>query len=214
MPLNTFYLRKSAGVDPATGKQLYWVYDVDENGKRVNERISDSYAEASSCRYEMGSRIPDLYGSIGTDVSYKGFNLSILTTYSIGGKVLDNTYYSSMNLTYLNNTWNKNVLRRWQKPGDITDVPRVGIKEDVHVTDRYLINASYFAIKNITLSYTLPKSLVSKASLGGVKVYGSFDNVALFSHLDGMDPQYNFSGGTTYSYSPNKTLTMGIEVNF
>lgn len=214
LPLNTFYLRKSAGVDPATGKQLYWVYDVDENGKRVNERISDSYSEASSCRYEMGSRIPDLYGSIGTDVSYKGFNLSILTTYSIGGKVLDNMYYNSMNLSYLSSTWNKNVLRRWQKPGDITDVPRVGIKENVHVTDRYLINASYFAIKNITLSYTLPKSLVSKASLGGVKVYGSFDNVALFSHLDGMDPQYNFSGGTTYSYSPNKTLTMGIEVNF
>ena len=214
LPLNTFYLRKSAGVDPATGKQLYWIYDLDENGNRVNERITDSYSKAASSRYEMGSRIPDLYGSIGTDVSYKGFNLSILTTYSIGGKILDGNYYSSMNLTYLSSTWNKNVLRRWQKPGDITDVPRMGIKEDIHVTDRYLINASYFAIKNITLSYTLPKSLVSKASLNGVKVYGSFDNVALFSHLEGMDPQYNFSGGTTYSYSPNKTLTMGVEVNF
>ena len=214
LPLNTFYLRKSAGVDPATGKQLYWIYDLDENGNRVNERITDSYSKAASSRYEMGSRIPDLYGSIGTDVSYKGFNLSILTTYSIGGKILDGNYYSSMNLTYLSSTWNKNVLRRWQKPGDITDVPRMGIKEDIHITDRYLINASYFAIKNITLSYTLPKSLVSKASLNGVKVYGSFDNVALFSHLEGMDPQYNFSGSTTYSYSPNKTLTMGVEVNF
>ena len=183
LPLNTFYLRKSAGVDPATGKQLYWIYDLDENGNRVNERITDSYSKAASSRYEMGSRIPDLYGSIGTDVSYKGFNLSILTTYSIGGKILDGNYYSSMNLTYLSSTWNKNVLRRWQKPGDITDVPRMGIKEDIYITDRYLINASYFAIKNITLSYTLPKSLVSKASLGGVKVYGSFDNVALFSHL-------------------------------
>ena len=214
LPLNTFYLRKSAGVDPATGKQLYWIYDLDENGNRVNERITDSYSKAASSRYEMGSRIPDLYGSIGTDVSYKGFNLSILTTYSIGGKILDGNYYSSMNLTYLSSTWNKNVLRRWQKPGDITDVPRMGIKEDIHITDRYLINASYFAIKNITLSYTLPKSLVSKASLNGVKVYGSFDNVALFSHLEGMDPQYNFGGSTTYSYSPNKTLTMGVEVNF
>ena len=214
LPLNTFYLRKSAGVDPATGKQLYWIYDLDADGNRVNERISDSYSDASSCRYEMGSRIPDLYGSIGTDVSYKGLSLSILTTYSIGGKVLDNMYYNSMNLNYLSSTWNSNALRRWQKPGDVTDVPRMAIKESIHVTDRYLINASYFAIKNITLSYTLPKSLVQKASLNSVKVYGSYDNVALFSHLDGMDPQYNFSGGTTYSYSPNKTLTMGIEVNF
>ena len=214
LPLNTFYLRKSAGVDPATGKQLYWIYDKDEDGNITNERITDSYSKAASSRYEMGSRLPDLYGSIGTDVTYKGIGLSILTTYSIGGKILEGNYYNDMNLNYLSGTWNTNVLRRWQKPGDVTDVPRMGIKEDVYITDRYLIDASYFAIKNITLSYMLPKSIVSHAGLNGVKVYGSYDNVALFSHLDGMNPQYNFSGGTTTSYIPNKTLTIGLEVNF
>ena len=215
LPLNTFYVRKSAGVDPATGQELWWVYDKDENGKITNERITSSYEEAAPCRYEMGSRIPDLYGSIGTDLTWKGINLSILTTYSIGGKVLDGLYYSGMNLTYLSGTWNTNVLRRWQQPGDVTDVPRVAINNSkTYVTDRYLINASYFAIKNITLSYTFPKSLIKRAHLENVKVYGSFDNVALFSHLDGMDPQYNFSGGTTYAYAPNKTLTFGLEVNF
>jgi TonB-linked SusC/RagA family outer membrane protein len=214
LPLYTFYLRKSAGVDPATGKQLYWVYDKDENDNIINERISDDYSEASACRYEMGSRTPDLYGSIGTDLSWKGLSLSVLTTYSIGGKIYDGTYYSSMNLSYLSSTWNSNVLRRWQQPGDVTDVPRMEINGDVLVTDRYLIDASYFAIKNITLSYTLPKNIVSKASLSGVRVYGSYDNVALFSHLDGMDPQYNFSGGTNYTYSPIKTLSVGVEVNF
>ena len=214
LPINTFYLRKSAGVDPATGKQLYWIYDKDEDGNITNERITDSYSDASSSRYEMGSRIPDLYGSIGTDVSYKGLTLSVLTTYSIGGKVLESAYYGTMNLSYLSGTWNENALRRWQKPGDITDVPRSEIKPDMYITDRFLIDASYFAIKNITLSYTLPKTIVSKAGLNGVKVYGSYDNVALFSHLDGMDPQYNFSGGTSYTYSPNKTLTIGLEVNF
>ena len=214
LPIYTFYLRKSAGVDPATGSQLYWIYDTDENGNKINERITDSYSEAANSRYEMGSRTPDLYGSISTDLTYKGFSLSVLTTYSIGGKVLDSNYYNDMNLNYLSGTWNRNVLRRWQKPGDITDVPRMGIKEDVYITDRYLIDASYFAIKNITLSYTLPKSIVTKAGLNGVKVYGSFDNVALFTHLDGMDPQYNFTGGTSTNYAPNKTLTFGLEVNF
>ncbi|MBO4841631.1 MAG: TonB-dependent receptor [Bacteroidaceae bacterium] len=214
LPLNTFYLRKSAGVDPATGKELWWIYDKDEDGNIINERISDDYSKASSCRYEMGSRIPKLYGSLGTDLSWKGLNLSILTTYSIGGKILDGNYYSSMNLTYLSGTWNQNVLRRWQQPGDVTDVPRMAIKGDTYVTDRYLVSASYFAIKNITLSYNLPKKWVNKASLNNVKVYGSCDNVALFSHLDGMDPQYNFSGGTNYSYSPNRTMTFGLEVNF
>ena len=147
-------------------------------------------------------------------MNYKGISLSILTTYSIGGKVLDGLYYSDMNMTYLSGTWSTNALRRWQKPGDITDVPRMEIKADTYVTDRYLINASYFAIKNITLSYSLPSSIVRHLRLNGIKVYGSFDNVALFSHLDGMDPQYNFSGGTTYAYAPNKTLSFGVEVNF
>lgn len=214
LPLNTFYLRKSAGVDPATGKELWWIYDKDEDGNIINERISDDYSKASSCRYEMGSRIPKLYGSLGTDLSWKGLNLSILTTYSIGGKILDGNYYSSMNLTYLSGTWNQNVLRRWQQPGDVTDVPRMAIKGDTYITDRYLVSASYFAIKNITLSYNLPKKWVNKARLNNVKVYGSCDNVALFSHLDGMDPQYNFSGGTSYTYSPNRTMTFGLEVNF
>ena len=234
LPINTFYLRKSAGVDPATGKELWWawkdevIYKKDDAGnvlkddagdpivdKKVrNEFITDDYSTASSCRYEMGSRIPKLYGSLGTDLSWKGLNLSILTTYSIGGKILDGNYFSSMNLTYLSSTWNQNVLRRWQQPGDVTDVPRMAIKGDTFVTDRYLVSASYFAIKNITLSYNLPKKWVNKARLNNVKVYGSCDNVALFSHLDGMDPQYNFSGGTTYSYSPNRTMTFGLEVNF
>ncbi|MBR4921497.1 MAG: TonB-dependent receptor [Prevotella sp.] len=214
LPLNTFYLRKSAGVDPSTGKELWWAYDKDEDGNIINEHITSKYKEAASCRYEMGSRIPDLYGSIGTDLNYKGISLSILTTYSIGGKVLDGLYYSDMNMTYLSGTWSTNALRRWQKPGDITDVPRMEIKADTYVTDRYLINASYFAIKNITLSYSLPSSIVRHLRLNGIKVYGSFDNVALFSHLDGMDPQYNFSGGTTYAYAPNKTLSFGVEVNF
>ena len=214
LPINTFYLRKSAGVDPATGKELWWVYDKDDNGDIINERISDDYAKASSCRYEMGDRIPDLYGSIGTDLSWKGLSLSVLTTYSLGGKILDSNYYSSMNLTYLNNTWNQNVLRRWQQPGDITDVPRMAIKGNTYITDRYLVNASYFSFKNITLSYTLPRKWVNKAKLNSIRVYGSCDNIALFSHLEGMDPQYNFSGGTTYTYAPNRTMTFGVEVNF
>ena len=119
-----------------------------------------------------------------------------------------------MNTAYATDTWHTNSLRRWQKPGDVTDVPRIEIAGTSISNDRYLINASYFAIKNITLSYSLPKALVSKARLQGVRVFGSFDNVALWSHLNGMDPQYNFSGSTDFSYTPNKTLQVGFELNF
>ena len=119
-----------------------------------------------------------------------------------------------MNNMYYNNNWNTHALRRWQKPGDVTDVPRILVGGANTTTDRFLIDASYFAIKNITLGYTLPRSVVNKAKLNGVRVFGSVDNLALFSHLPGMDPQYNFSGGTTWSYTPNKTFSLGVEINF
>ena len=215
MPINTFYMAKSAGVDPATGAQLYWVYDKDENGNKVGEDyISSDYSKANNSKYYLGSRIPDLYGSIGTDLTWKGIDFSILTTYSLGGKIYDSLYAASMNNMYYNSTWNAHALRRWQKPGDITDVPRIEIAGTYANSDRFLIDASYFAIKNITLGYTLPKAWMQKARLNSVRVFASVDNLALFTHLQGMDPQYNFSGSTDYAYAPNKTWSLGFEVNF
>ena len=212
--INTFYMAKSAGVDPATGAQLYWVYDKDENGNIINERISSDYSKAANSKYYLGSRIPTLYGSLATDFSWKGFDLNILTTYSIGGKIYDSLYAGSMNNMYYNSGWNKHAMRRWQKPGDITDVPRIEVAGSYATNDRFLVDASYFAIKNITLGYTLPKSWLNKVNMNSVRVFASVDNLALFTHLQGMDPQYNFSGSTDYAYTPNKTWSLGVEVNF
>jgi TonB-linked SusC/RagA family outer membrane protein len=217
MAINTFYVSKTAGVDPATGQLLYWTYDKDDDGNMIagTERITSDYTEANNHKFYMGSRIPDLYGSLSTSLSFKGIDLSVLTTYSIGGKVYDGLYAKAMNIWYPTDIWHKNYLRRWQKPGDVTDVPRVEIASYyASYMDRNLIDASYFAIKNITLGYTLPKSITAKAGLQNVRVFTSVDNLALFTHLDGMDPQYNFSGGTDYDYVPNKTWTIGLEVKF
>ena len=119
-----------------------------------------------------------------------------------------------MEVMYAGNTWNKHALRRWQQPGDITDVPRIQIGGSYTASDRFLVDASYFAIKNITLGYTIPKQWLKKAGLESVRIFGSVDNLALFSHLDGMDPQYNFKGESDYSYAPNKTYSVGFEINF
>lgn len=213
MPINTFYMVKSAGVDPATGAELFWTYDKDENGNITKEYVTSNYNKANTTKYYLGSRIPDLYGSVGTNLSWKGIDLSVLTTYSIGGKIFDGLYEASMNIMYPGNTWNEHALRRWQNPGDITDVPRIEIG-GTNRTDRFLINASYFAIKNITLGYNLPQNWIRKAGLGSVRIFASCDNLALFSHLNGMDPQYSFDGSTDYSYAPNKTYSFGLEVNF
>ena len=212
--LNTFYMAKSAGVDPQTGAQLYWAYDKDDNGNITNEYITSDVAKASTSKYFLGSRIPDLYGSIGTDLTWKGLTLSVLTTYSIGGKIYDSLYAGSMNNMYYNNNWNRHALRRWTQPGDVTDVPRIEVGGKYATSDRFLVDASYFAIKNVTLSYSLPRTWMRSAGLNAVRLFGSIDNLALFTHLQGMDPQYSFSGGTNYDYTPNRTYSVGIEVNF
>lgn len=216
--LNTFYLPKSAGVDPLTGAPLYYAYeDMDDKGNVTGEYITTDYSKATTSKYFQGSRLPDLYGSISTTLNlFNCVDLSIMSTYSIGGKMLDYMYQGSMENMYYNNTWHKNALRRWQKPGDITDVPRIEIAGEGRslMTDRNLVNASYFAIKNITLGYTLPRSITSKIGLSGVRLYGTAENIALWTHLKGMDPQASFTGTNDYTYTPNKSYTIGLEINF
>lgn len=216
LPIYTIYMAKSAGVDPQTGKQLYYAYEsMDDKGNVTGEYITDDYSKAASSRYYHGTRAPKISGSIGMNFKlFKDIDLSVLTTYSLGGKVYESTYASTMNTTYYGDVWNRNILNRWQKPGDVTDVPMVEIGGTYTTTDRFLIDASYFAIKNITLGYSLPEKYTKKINAQNIRVFMTLDNFLMFNHLDGMDPQYNLSGGTDYTYAPIKTMSFGVELNF
>lgn len=212
--INSFYTAKSAGVDPATGSQLYWVWDTDENGNPGEPYISSNINKATASKQIMGSRIPNLYGSFTNDFKYKGFDLSIMCTYSIGGKVLDSVYNTFMYGNYVGQAKHKNLERAWKQPGDITDVPKIEIGKAYPITDADLINASYLAIKNITLGYSLPTRLTKGMFMKEIRFTATADNLVLFSHLKGMDPQYNFSGGTTFVYTPSRTISFGVDVKF
>lgn len=215
--INSYYLAQSAGVDIATGAQLYWVYDTDDEGNPGEPYISDDYQKASQCKKISGSRIPDFYGAFGSDfVIYKNFDLSFMTTFSVGGEIRDNVYLGLLNPTYIGTNYAANIKRAWRKPGDVTDIPRIqnGTGFSRPFTDSQLIDASYFAIKNITLGYTLQKNLLQKAGIESIRAYVSFDNLALFSHLDGLNPQHNFTGSTNYAYTPVRTSLLGFELKF
>ena len=228
-PLNSFYVAESAGVDPATGKPAYWAYQpkldadgqpmLDKFGHYVPDestryRTTDAAEAWSNWRKISGSRIPDFYGSIGTTLYYKNFDFSALGTYSIGGKVIDTNYITLMYGNYTGQAKAAHLVRAWQKPGDITDVPRVDIGATHYYTDADLINASYFAIKNITLGYSLPRTWLNKIKFEAVRLSLTGDNIYLFNHLKGMDNQQTFGGSAGTAYTPTRTISFGIDVTF
>ena len=150
--LYSYYVARSAGVDPMTGLKMYWAKDADGN-----DYITTSTSKAQENRVIVGSRIPDLYGSLSTSFRWKNIDLAVSTNYSIGGKNEDGVYQEFMGCYYVDEAKHKDILRAWRKPGDITDVPGYEIGDVPIVTDDKLIDASYFSIKNNTLGYTLPK---------------------------------------------------------
>lgn len=214
--INTFYMAKSAGVDPATGDQLYLAYQKNPDGTRIkgSEYVTNDATVAASCKWLQGSRIPDLYGSISSSLKFRDFDLGLLFTYSIGGKVYDSVYNSLMEPSFVGQTYHRNALRSWSSPGEKTDVPRVTTSTVSQITDRFLIDASYFAIKNISLGYSLPSKLLHKAKIDAVRFYLSADSPWIFTHLKGMNPQTSFTGSTSYSYTPNRTFSLGVDLKF
>ena len=218
LPINTYYMSKFAGVDPATGAALYYAYrDVTDEltGETHREEyITSNVTEATSSRYTCGSRIPDLFGSIGTTFQWKGLDFSILTTYSIGGKVNEGIYNSTMNPFYYGQTFHKHMLRAWKQPGDITDVPRVEVGTSGITSDRFLVDASYFSIKNITIGYSIPKKAANYIGMKNVRIYCSMDNLALFTHLKGMNPTYSLTGSTGFVYTPSRSFVAGLDIKF
>ena len=81
-------------------------------------------------------------------------------------------------------------------------------------SSRWLTNASYLALKNVTFSYTLPKSIQKKLDMKNCKVFLTGDNLFLLSKRKGMDPQQSFNGTSDYTYVPNRVVSLGINVTF
>ena len=235
LPIYTWYTPRTAGVNPETGALVYWAYrevkegdedysqgsyipnTVKEDGSKVYgiEYTTEDTSEATASKYiGWGSREPKLQGSFGSDFQFGPVDFSFLTTFSLGGYVWDSVYGSSMEATYTGDTWNRNILKRWQKPGDETDVPILEIGSSNISADRWLVNASYLAIKSIQLGYTMPTKWTGKAGIKSLRVFALGDNLFLFTKLKGMNPQYNITGGTSWAYTPTRTMSLGIDINF
>ena len=169
--------------------------------------------------YQLGkSSLPKVYGGISTTLQAYGFDLTIQTAFSLGGYTYDGTYAGLMNGT-LGNAFSTDLLKRWQKPGDVTDVPV--FKDGSRMTggavnDRFLTRSDYFSIRNITLGYTLPQRITQRVpGLTSIRVYAVGDNLFLGSKRQGLDPRQSINGAVdTSSYSALRTISFGVNVNF
>ncbi len=210
-----FWLREFAGVDASTGEALYYKDVLDSDGKPTGERmVTRTFLDASY--YNHGTALPDFTGGLTNSFRYKNFDLSILLTFSKGGQFLDQNYQALMHRGTLGSHLHADILNRWQKPGDITNVPKIQstASDNDGTSTRFLFDGSYLNIKNVTLSYTLPRQLLSKlGGIAGLQIFANVDNAWLFTKNKGMDPQRSISGTSDFSYTPYRTMTVGLNLN-
>lgn len=179
---------------------------------------TDDLAQATK-KYVGKSAIPALTGGFGFDLNVKGFELSTTFTYGLGGYALDYVYATLMgDNTPGSYNWHKDIGNRWQKPGDVTDVPRLMAGADSYTnasTTRFLTSRSYLNLANARIGYTLPKAWMSKAGIKNLSVYVSGDNLFMLSARKGFVSMSSVSGDSDRSqYAPLSTIMGGVKIEF
>ncbi len=173
--LYDFYLRKFYDVDPTDGATRFHVWEdvLDGDGNPTGETklaydvngdpVLTKNHNAAGYGYVGASAFPDLQGSITNTLSYKGFTFSVLLTYSLGGEMLDGTYQGLLDAVP-GESLHPDVAKSWRNPGDITDFPRLQYSNSAlyATSDFFLISSNYLNIRNLTLSYDVPKSMLKQ----------------------------------------------------
>ena len=212
LPINTFYLKKYAGVNPETGESQ-WYQDVDGKMVPTTDYNSASY-------YLCGNPIPDLYGGFGTSLSFYGFDLSVAFTYQIGGVAYDSGYSAYMAApvaTSVGMNFHKDVLKAWSDSNKNSEIPRFqyGDNYTAAASDRFLTSSSYLNFQNAQLGYTLPSRVTDKIRVAGVRLYLTCDNICYMSARKGFDPRFSMSGTSNFAVnSPVRTFSGGLSLTF
>jgi len=203
-PIGIFMGYNCLGVDPTTGDLVY--EDVNKDGTITADDLK-----------KTGDPNPDFTTGMTNTFSYKGFDLSVFLQAVYGNDVFNGTrIYLESGIGEDNQT--TTMLRRWMKPGDITDVPRAG---DGAISSRFIENGSFLRIKNISIGYSFPKTLLRKTGIKSARIYVSGQNLFTKTTYSGMDPEVNYYGndniilGTDFfTYPQSRTIMAGLNIGF
>ena len=157
-----------------------------------------------------------MYGGLSTSLSFYGFDISATFAYQLGGYVLDSTYQSFMGSGDVTSNWHKDMYNRWTPENRYTDVPRLqdGDQEASQTSTRFLTSASYVSLRNATIGYTLPKKVLNRMKVQGLRIYLTGDNLWYMSARKGLDVRQSFSGSVGYGYSAIRTVSLGLNLTF
>ena len=211
-----FYTKEWAGVDPENGNPLWYMDILDKDDNVVGRGTTSVYKDATDY-FVNKSSLPKVYGGFNTSFSYKGVELSAIFAYSVGGYIMNRDITMILhNGSSAGRAWSKEILNRWTPENRYTDVPALATTTNnwTSYSTRFLQNNSYMRLKNLTLSYTLPKQLVSKAALSNVQVFVQSDNLFTIHRNQGLDPEQGITGLTYYRYPAMRSFTGGINVTF
>ncbi|MBO5312021.1 MAG: TonB-dependent receptor [Bacteroidales bacterium] len=202
-PVGEFYVNRYAGVNPANGDALWY----DKDGNITNElRDEDKVMIGKSYHAPW-------QGGFGTALSWKGLSLSAQFSW-VGDRWMINNdrYFDESNGRFMTYNQSRRLLNRWKEPGDVTDIPRHG--EYTEFDSRLLEDASFLRLKNLMLSYSLPKNLLKKTGfIRGLRVYAQGQNLLTFTNFSGLDPE-----GTRNVYAAqypmSRQYTFGLDLMF
>lgn len=223
-----FWLRKFYDVDPADGATRFHVWEdvTDEEGNITGTQLAydettgepvltKDYNDAGY-GYVGASAFPDLQGSIGQNLYYKGFTLSALFTYSLGGQMLDGIYQGMMS-SVAGESYHPDALNAWKNPGDVTNIPRLQYSNSslYATSDYFLISSDYLNLRSLTLSYDLPKRLTNNWGIEQLSLFATGENLFMLTAREGLNPAFNFSGTQdVFAYSPSRSIIIGLNLEF
>lgn len=206
--LFTFWLKDYAGVNPVNGEALWRTKD----GELTNNYNDAAYVKS-------GSPEPTFTGGVNTTLSWKGLQLSVVGEFKGGNKVMiiENRYLTSDGAQMSMNQ-QKGALNYWKKPGDTGCNPKPiagnATNSNHFTTNRWIEKGDYFRIKDITLSYELPHTLLNKVGLKSTRVYASGLNVYTFHDVNFWDPERGIDGLGYGIYPVSKSFIVGLDLTF
>ncbi|MEH0008378.1 MAG: TonB-dependent receptor [Flavobacteriales bacterium] len=223
--LYDFFIREYAGVDPDDGYAMWYKDVLDQEGKPTGKREKTKQYDEATRYYQNKRSIPDIQGGFNTEFKYKNFDLYALFNFSWGGYVYDDSYAGLMSSLKSAAQGSPDLARRWQKKGDVTDVPLLLDSENqfTSTSTRFLFKNNYIRLKAINLAYNLPEDFVRDMGLSTLRFYLQGDNLWTYQSHKGIDPEQgnkyanpeqNLNGMTNHQSYPLRTISVGLNIEF